>query len=129
MIINDILAFLVYYFAGGKTPDVKSRTYTQIMREQMLQGEESEVNKSIQLNSLNKLTKFCLLFLSLSHYSCAKRFKRNQRMELWRNRRMVMQPKQLNRVSEADGIKLLMINLYRLKNQPELLHLHGMMLR
>lgn len=29
--------------AGGKTPDVGSRTYTQIMREQMLKGEESEV--------------------------------------------------------------------------------------
>lgn len=30
--------------AGGKTPDVGSRTYTQIMREQMLKGEESEVS-------------------------------------------------------------------------------------
>jgi len=29
---------------GGKTPDVGSRTYTEIMREQMLKGEEMEVN-------------------------------------------------------------------------------------
>lgn len=29
--------------AGGKTPDVTSRTYTQIMQEQMLKGEENEV--------------------------------------------------------------------------------------
>lgn len=32
--------------AGGKTPDVGSRTYTQIMREQMLKGEESEVSET-----------------------------------------------------------------------------------
>lgn len=29
---------------GGKTPDFGSRTYTEIMREQMLKGEEAEVN-------------------------------------------------------------------------------------
>lgn len=28
---------------GGKTPDIGSRTYTEIMREQMLKGEETEV--------------------------------------------------------------------------------------
>lgn len=28
---------------GGKTPDIGSRTYTEIMREQMLKGEEMEV--------------------------------------------------------------------------------------
>lgn len=32
---------------GGKTPDVGSRTYTQIMREQMLKGEETELRKRI----------------------------------------------------------------------------------
>ncbi|XP_065345742.1 splicing factor 3B subunit 1 isoform X1 [Cloeon dipterum] len=32
---------------GGKTPDVGSRTFTEIMREQMLRGEESEVRKKI----------------------------------------------------------------------------------
>ncbi|XP_026467964.1 splicing factor 3B subunit 1-like [Ctenocephalides felis] len=32
---------------GGKTPDVGSRTYTEIMREQMLKGEESELRKKI----------------------------------------------------------------------------------
>lgn len=35
---------IVYFgFAGGKTPDVGSRTYTDIMKEQMLRGEETEV--------------------------------------------------------------------------------------
>lgn len=29
--------------AGGKTPDVGSRTYTEIMKEQLLKGEENEV--------------------------------------------------------------------------------------
>lgn len=28
---------------GAKTPDVGSRTYTEIMREQLLRGEESDV--------------------------------------------------------------------------------------
>ncbi|EEB13765.1 U2 snRNP component prp10, putative [Pediculus humanus corporis] len=32
---------------GGKTPDVGSRSYTEIMKEQMLRGEESEVRKKI----------------------------------------------------------------------------------
>ena len=32
---------------GGKTPDVGSRTYTDIMREQMLKGEESELRRRI----------------------------------------------------------------------------------
>uniref|UniRef100_A0A6M2DTF6 Putative splicing factor 3b subunit 1 n=1 Tax=Xenopsylla cheopis TaxID=163159 RepID=A0A6M2DTF6_XENCH len=32
---------------GGKTPDLGSRTYTEIMREQMLKGEESELRKKI----------------------------------------------------------------------------------
>ncbi|KAL5278450.1 SF3B1 family protein [Megaselia abdita] len=36
---------------GGKTPDVNSRTYTDIMREQMLKGEESELRKKIQEKS------------------------------------------------------------------------------
>lgn len=30
-------------FAGGKTPDVGSRTYTEIMKEQYLRAEETEV--------------------------------------------------------------------------------------
>ncbi|EAA06480.5 LOW QUALITY PROTEIN: splicing factor 3B subunit 1-like [Anopheles arabiensis] len=33
---------------GGKTPDVGSRSYTEIMREQMLKGEEAELRKKIQ---------------------------------------------------------------------------------
>ncbi|XP_059221852.1 splicing factor 3B subunit 1 isoform X1 [Stomoxys calcitrans] len=36
---------------GGKTPDVGSRTYTDIMREQMLKGEESELRKRIMEKS------------------------------------------------------------------------------
>ncbi|KAH8323535.1 hypothetical protein KR067_013215, partial [Drosophila pandora] len=32
---------------GGKTPDVGSRTYTDIMREQMLKGEETELRRKI----------------------------------------------------------------------------------
>lgn len=28
---------------GGKTPDIGSRTFTEIMREQLLKGEETEV--------------------------------------------------------------------------------------
>ncbi|XP_001602756.1 splicing factor 3B subunit 1 isoform X1 [Nasonia vitripennis] len=32
---------------GGKTPDVGSRTYTEIMKEQLLKGEESELRKKI----------------------------------------------------------------------------------
>jgi len=34
-------------FLGGKTPEVGSRTYTDIMREQMLKGEENEMRKRI----------------------------------------------------------------------------------
>lgn len=29
--------------AGGKTPDFNARGYTQIMKEQLLKGEENEV--------------------------------------------------------------------------------------
>lgn len=45
-----IFSFRFFYllFAGGKTPDLASRTYTQIMREQMLQGEETEVGVIIR---------------------------------------------------------------------------------
>lgn len=32
------------YFSGGKTPDVGSRSYTEIMKEQLLRGEENEVS-------------------------------------------------------------------------------------
>lgn len=33
-----------FLITGGKTPDIGSRTYTEIMREQMLKGEETEVS-------------------------------------------------------------------------------------
>lgn len=42
-IFNENFGYLIGLLAGGKTPDVSSRTYTQIMREQMLAGEETEV--------------------------------------------------------------------------------------
>jgi GTPase SAR1 family protein len=34
---------LCFVISGGKTPDVGSRTYTEIMKEQLLKGEETEV--------------------------------------------------------------------------------------
>jgi splicing factor 3B subunit 1 len=37
----------VIFILGGKTPDVGSRTYSQIMQEQKLKGEENEVRKTI----------------------------------------------------------------------------------
>lgn len=33
-----------FYLTGGKTPDMGSRTYTEIMREQRIKGEEAEVS-------------------------------------------------------------------------------------
>lgn len=46
---QSILHFLFpRLISGGKTPDVKSRTYTEIMREQQLRGEEAELRKKIQ---------------------------------------------------------------------------------
>ena len=53
--------------AGGKTPDVGSRTYTEIMREQLLRGEETEVSKIRMLlilrysnNHESHLFKYCI---------------------------------------------------------------------
>jgi hypothetical protein len=46
VVIGAVLpAFLC--LAGGKTPDVGQRTYTEIMREQLLKGEEAEVSLTI----------------------------------------------------------------------------------
>lgn len=39
---------VLFLITGGKTPDVKSRTYTEIMREQQLRSEEAELRKKIQ---------------------------------------------------------------------------------
>lgn len=50
--------FLLVYFTGGKTPDVSSRTYSQIMREHMLQGEETEVSYYILLMPFRVTGKF-----------------------------------------------------------------------
>lgn len=43
--------FFLFILTGGKTPDVKSRTYAEIMREQQLRGEEAELRKKIQEKS------------------------------------------------------------------------------
>lgn len=40
-------------FSGGKTPDVGSRSFKDIMREQQLKGEESEV--SLEAAECNRL--------------------------------------------------------------------------
>lgn len=45
---TDFIFLALHIFTGGKTPDVKSRTYTEIMREQQLRGEEAELRKKIQ---------------------------------------------------------------------------------
>lgn len=47
LVIVCIINILFYFFLGGKTPDVGSRTYSQIMQEQKLKGEENEVRKTI----------------------------------------------------------------------------------
>lgn len=38
---------MLLLLTGGKTPDVGSRTYTEIMKEQYLRAEETEVSLSI----------------------------------------------------------------------------------
>lgn len=47
VIIFQTLILFILSFIGGKTPDVGSRTYSQIMQEQKLKGEENEVRKTI----------------------------------------------------------------------------------
>lgn len=42
-----LLLIIIKFCSGGKTPDVGSRTYSQIMQEQKLKGEENEVRKTI----------------------------------------------------------------------------------
>ncbi len=40
---NPFSFFILLFYAGGKTPDVGSRTYAHIIREQQLRAEEQEV--------------------------------------------------------------------------------------
>lgn len=40
------IIYIFFIIAGGKTPDVGSRTYTEIMKEQYLRAEETEVSKN-----------------------------------------------------------------------------------
>lgn len=66
-----------FYRSGGKTPDVKSRTYTQIMREQMLQGEEKEVFTMKMLtysfvHNVQKLKKKLLFFFIVAQDNSRK---------------------------------------------------------
>lgn len=37
------LAFSLCLITGGRTPDLQTRNFSQIMKEQMLKGEENEV--------------------------------------------------------------------------------------
>lgn len=68
LLINNFGLFDLL-FTGGKTPDVHTRTYTQIMREQMLQGEESEViysYLSVSIESIDlTVTKMLIHFIVL----------------------------------------------------------------
>lgn len=54
---------MLSYFSGGKTPDVGSRTYTEIMKEQYLRAEETEVYKTlisiIDIFCINKVIIIC----------------------------------------------------------------------
>lgn len=43
LVISQRTRFYAVVFAGGKTPEVNARGYTQIMKEQLLRGEENEV--------------------------------------------------------------------------------------
>jgi splicing factor 3B subunit 1 len=50
-------------FPGGKTPDVGSRTYTEIMKEQLLRGEENDVSRLVCL--LGNLCNWCVVCCSV----------------------------------------------------------------
>lgn len=42
-----MIIFFILCILGGRTPVIGSRTYSQIMQEQKLKGEENEVRKTI----------------------------------------------------------------------------------
>lgn len=44
LVTSQKLRLYAVMFTGGKTPDLNARGYTQIMKEQLLRGEENEVN-------------------------------------------------------------------------------------
>lgn len=64
-------------FSGGKTPDVGSRSFKDIMREQQLKGEESEVSLECALSDHRLNCNY------LSAYSFERRFKKRPRTEPW----------------------------------------------
>lgn len=111
-----------FYVSGGKTPDHGSRTYTEIMREQFLKGEESEVSFFF-LNF-----KFFYLFNYLFFFSYVKKLLKNQKMELSIKTVVTVMDQKENREKEEDGIKQLMINLFQLKKLLEVQHHLGRMM-
>lgn len=74
--------FFFSFIAGGKTPDFASRTYTQIMREQMLQGEETEVRtKTFFLIHSSKLIYQMINFFYLFIFLAAQ--KNSGKIQRW----------------------------------------------
>jgi hypothetical protein len=64
-----------FMFTGGKTPDINARGYTQIMKEQMLKGEENEVSIKLHLNKnlfIYPNQKFVLNFSATESFVSAK---------------------------------------------------------
>lgn len=57
---------VLFWCVGGKTPDVGSRTYSEIMREQQLRGEESDVS-GVLLYWISIFTKRYILDSRLFH--------------------------------------------------------------
>lgn len=47
--------FSLYLVAGGKTPDFQTRNFSQIMKEQLLKGEESEVRSKVNETDNNNI--------------------------------------------------------------------------
>lgn len=79
-----VLTHFSCIFTGGKTPDIGSRMYPEIMRETVLKGEESEVCKYILVIMINKYFRRVLnndLFFALLCFSYVKKLLRSQKME------------------------------------------------
>lgn len=58
-----VLCSCAVVLAGGKTPEVNARGYTQIMKEQLLRGEENEVSVKV----LQKVSKKYVIFFYYKH--------------------------------------------------------------
>lgn len=53
LLMDGVSHAFVLVVPGGKTPDVSSRDYSQILREQILKGEESQVDMHFKCSFLN----------------------------------------------------------------------------